>query len=115
MTFTKVNISGQIIHTSKSTLLQIPYFKKRFNYCESDEKEKYIGDTDNEGNIFVDRSYDIFKCILRYIKYGKKYIKLMISEKLTLSDMYLLQSDAEYYDLDTLSDIVQTVIKYTLL
>jgi hypothetical protein len=39
----------------------------------------------------------------------------MISEKLTLSDMYLLQSDAEYYDLDTLSDIVQTVIKYTLL
>jgi|APSaa5957512622_1039677.scaffolds.fasta_scaffold206065_2 hypothetical protein len=112
MTFTKVNISGQIIHTSKSTLLQIPYFKERFNYCESDKKEKYTGDTDNEGNIFVDRSYDTFKYILQYIKYGKKYIKLLLNEKLTLADIYVLHDDAEYYKLNVLSDIVHVWLKY---
>jgi hypothetical protein len=58
----KLNVGGMIIHTLKSTLLKRNTFFHEF----------LKGDTicDDQGNLFLDRSPDDFKVILRYLRDG---------------------------------------------
>jgi hypothetical protein len=85
----KLNVGGQIFHTTKSTLLKYSdtFFSRLFN-------GKFDAQTDLDGNIFIDRSPDKFRIILEYFRTDQ------LPTDLSASVMTELVTEFEFYGLD---------------
>ncbi len=95
MTYIKINVGGKVFGTFKSTLLKSEYFKSLFNFNENP-------DTDNDGNIFIDRSPVYFEHILNYLR-DDCFIN--IEQFKNIKNSLILE--AKFYSIDGIIDILE--------
>jgi len=93
-----VNVGGVIFNTSSNTLRKAPFFDSMLRYT----KEGALGATFDElGNLFVDRSGDLFGYILEYLRSGHWLLRERASDLVFIE---ALRDEAGFYGLHPSKD-----------
>lgn len=93
-----VNIGGAIFRTTANTLRKAPFFDLMLRHME----EGALGTTtDDNGQLFVDRSGDLFVYILEYLRSGHWILRDRAGD---LEFVDALREEAGFYGLNTVRD-----------
>jgi hypothetical protein len=95
----ELNVGGQVFATSRETLLQhgSPYFERILEAGDTGSVVVKGTQLDSNGRLFIDRSPDLFRRILEYMRGSLHF------EDLTETEKRVLRDEASYYQLDGLT------------
>ncbi|CAO3692163.1 unnamed protein product [Rhizopus stolonifer] len=95
-TVIQLNVGGDVIQTYSKTLYESRYFRMLLNNM------RRVREMTVDGSIFIDRSKDLFKYVLQYLRFKKLYIDGKDQDFLGE-----LEDEADFYEIKGLKELIQ--------